>query len=162
MAVAAAAGGRAGGHRVVRDGGIRDRHPTRARPSNRCAGDRPEPAKQSRSPSILATDGDSIFDAIAWREGMTVADLNAKRAGNDLKLDVRGIGRSRRFLRHLDGVANEGADGRNWMYNVNGKPGDRSFAVYELRARRSSLVDFRRAAVKWTAIPNRYQGATPP
>jgi hypothetical protein len=37
-------------------------------------------------------------------------------------------------LTSINGVANEGAGGNNWTYEVNGRSGDRSYAVYELRA----------------------------
>jgi hypothetical protein len=36
-------------------------------------------------------------------------------------------------LAELDHVGNEGAGGRNWLYQVNGKHADRSFAVYVLQ-----------------------------
>jgi hypothetical protein len=72
------------------------------------------------------------YDSIAWREGMTVRDLTRETRRDKLKLDVRGTGASA-FLHNLDGVENEGADGRNWLYSVNGKPGDKSFAICELQ-----------------------------
>jgi hypothetical protein len=65
-----------------------------------------------------------------WREGMTVADLINTEPGTNVA--IVGSGASA-FLTSLDGVANEGANGRNWTYRVNGKHADRSFAVYELR-----------------------------
>jgi hypothetical protein len=70
------------------------------------------------------------FDDIPWREGMTVADL--LRSAPDIVTTQRGSG-SGAFLTAIDATANEGADGKNWMYAVNGENGDRSFALYELR-----------------------------
>jgi hypothetical protein len=71
------------------------------------------------------------YQPIAWREGMTVYDVTSETQRNDLKLKTIGTGESA-FLANLDGVENEGADGRNWIYSVDGKVGDRSFAVFEL------------------------------
>jgi len=65
-----------------------------------------------------------------WHEGMTVADLlNAERS---ISFATQGTGAAA-FLTQLNGIANEGAGGRNWVYSVNGTRADRSFAVYELR-----------------------------
>ena len=61
---------------------------------------------------------------------MTVADL--LNSEPRISLTSTGSGASA-FLTSLDGVANEGAGGRNWTYSVNGKHADRSFAVYELQ-----------------------------
>ncbi len=74
------------------------------------------------------------FDAIAWQEGLTVAEVLAAagRADKRLKVVHHGSG-AEAFLTELGGLANEGAGGRNWAYAVNGKPADRSFAVYPLR-----------------------------
>ncbi len=72
------------------------------------------------------------FEPIGWREGMSVRDLTRETSRPARRLEVQGSGKSA-FLASLDGVANEGADGRNWTYDVNGERGDRSFAIYELR-----------------------------
>jgi hypothetical protein len=85
-------------------------------------------------------DGRRLENASAgWREGMTVLDLlqNEPR----LNLRVQGSGESA-FLRELNGVANEGAGGRNWIYSVNGKPADKSCGVYRLRANDHVLWTF--------------------
>ena len=70
------------------------------------------------------------FAALAWHEGMTVAELFGEAAG--IAIIQKGAGPGA-FLTTIDGVANEGADGNNWTYKVNGQSGDRSFAVHELR-----------------------------
>jgi hypothetical protein len=65
-----------------------------------------------------------------WHEGMTVGDLlNEVR-----RVDVvrQGSGESA-FVAGLNGFANEGSGGRNWLYSVNGQRADRSFGVYELK-----------------------------
>jgi hypothetical protein len=72
------------------------------------------------------------YSAVAWREGMTVGDLMQETRKAELQYAVQGSGAAA-FLVTIQDVSNEGADGRNWTYTVNGKRGDRSFAVYELR-----------------------------
>lgn len=65
-----------------------------------------------------------------WHEDMTVADLLNSDPGIRVASTGSGAGA---FLISLNGVANEGVNGRNWTYRVNGKHADRSFAVYVLR-----------------------------
>lgn len=72
------------------------------------------------------------FEPVAWRAGMTVLDLLREASRQNLRLTIRGTG-SATFLTEINGVENEGADGRNWTYTVNGQYADRSVAVYELR-----------------------------
>jgi hypothetical protein len=82
-------------------------------------------------------DGEELrFPAVAWRDGMTAADLLVavgSQAGDSPNLDVlmQGSGPSA-FLTAIDGASNEGAGGRNWTYSLNGRRADRSFAVYLL------------------------------
>jgi hypothetical protein len=116
---------------IVRNGGIRNTTTDTGVSSRDAAAD--APAKQTVALSIDFGDGRrQEFKPVAWREDMTVRDVTRETPREDLKLEVRGEGASA-FLANLDGVANEGAEGRNWMYSVNGKPGDRSFAIYELK-----------------------------
>jgi hypothetical protein len=68
--------------------------------------------------------------AMSWRNGMTVADLLNNTP--DIAVTRSGAGQST-FLIGIDGVTNEGTGGHNWMYSVNGKSADRSFAIYELQ-----------------------------
>lgn len=70
------------------------------------------------------------YDKIAWRDGMTVADLLRSVPG--LTTTQRGSG-SGTFLMAIGDTTNEGEDGKNWTYSVNGQNADRSFGVYELR-----------------------------
>jgi hypothetical protein len=65
-----------------------------------------------------------------WHEGMTVAELLNSAPG--IRVASTGSGASA-FLTALNGVTNEGANGRNWTYRVSGTHADRSFAVYELK-----------------------------
>lgn len=70
------------------------------------------------------------FENLAWHEGMTVADL--LQAAPGLTITQRGSGQGT-FLTAIGDTTNEGADGKNWMYEVNDEHADRSFAVYVLR-----------------------------
>ncbi|HMO86527.1 MAG TPA: DUF4430 domain-containing protein [Lacipirellulaceae bacterium] len=82
---------------------------------------------------------------LPWRPGMTVGDLLAAAA--DFRPAVtfthRGAG-DMTFLTSLEGVANEGADGRSWLYRIDDQLGDRSFAVAEVPAGATVLWEFRR------------------
>jgi Domain of unknown function (DUF4430) len=94
-----------------------------------------EPAGQTVSLSVNFGEGTvREFEAVDWREGMTVLDLLAAVGqGNDgVRYAGQGSGKMA-FLTELGGVGNEGAGGRNWTYAVDGKRADRSFAVHELR-----------------------------
>ena len=71
------------------------------------------------------------FAAIALTDGMTVADLMA--AWTNVAFKQKGSGESA-FITSIDDIENQGADGNNWIYSVNGKVADRSFAVYKLQA----------------------------
>ena len=65
---------------------------------------------------------------------MTVADLldHAARRGA-IRFSYQGSG-PMTMLTRLDDHANEGAAGRNWIYSINARPADRSYAVQELQA----------------------------
>ena len=70
------------------------------------------------------------FDDIAWREGMTVADLLRSAPGLVTTQRDSSIGA---FLTAIGDTTNEGAEGKNWTYEVNGQRADRSFDAYVLR-----------------------------
>jgi hypothetical protein len=119
---------------LLRDRGVREATPAKvAERTKPAAAAKPaEATGQTVSLTIDYGDGRRTeFAPIAWREGMTVYDLTSETSRSDLRLKVRGTGQSA-FLAALDDIENEGADGRNWTYYVDGKMGDRSFAVYEL------------------------------
>jgi hypothetical protein len=70
------------------------------------------------------------FAAIAWQKDMSVADL--LKAWLNVAIKQKGSGESA-FVTEIDGVENQGADGQNWIYSVNGQIADRSFAIYNLK-----------------------------
>jgi hypothetical protein len=75
-----------------------------------------------------------VFDALPWRAGMTVADL--LQAARDFRPGIQftqqGEGAGG-FLTALDGLKNQGASGRNWRYQVDGRNGEASFCLQELQ-----------------------------
>jgi hypothetical protein len=73
------------------------------------------------------------FVGFAWREGLTVLDLlkAADRHPHGIDIEYRGQGATA-FLTKIDDLENEGS-GKNWIFRVNGKLADRSFAVFELK-----------------------------
>lgn len=74
------------------------------------------------------------FAALPWFQGMTVDDLmtTGSREEDSFTYFVQGD-LAMTMLVKIDESLNEGAAGRNWTYTVNGKPADRSLAVYELQ-----------------------------
>ncbi|MCA9270087.1 MAG: DUF4430 domain-containing protein, partial [Planctomycetales bacterium] len=59
------------------------------------------------------------------------ATRSAERSGHGVVVKIRSSG-STAFLTQIDDVANEGGAGKNWVYRVNGKLGDRSIGVQKL------------------------------
>lgn len=82
------------------------------------------------------------FTTIAWKPGMTVMDamLAAKEHPRGIRFEHKGK-RATALLTKIDDVENEGS-GRNWLYRVNGMPGDRSIGIYELKAGDAVLWKF--------------------
>ena len=74
------------------------------------------------------------YTKIRWQAKMTVLDVTqlAQKHKRGIKIRYRGR-RSTAFLQQIDDLKNEGR-GRNWLYLVNGKLGDRSFALFRVQA----------------------------
>ncbi len=88
----------------------------------------PDPAALPVSLTIEFAGGRQPFVAeAAWFRGMTVRD--ALQQVRRVELEEQGTGQAA-FLTSINGVGNEGASGRNWLYSVNGKSADRSYAAY--------------------------------
>ncbi len=83
------------------------------------------------------------FSALPWRAGMTVADLMLQARefcpGIDFTQQGKGAGG---FLTSVDGLRNQGASGRNWRYEVDGRHGEVSFSVQELQPGMHVLWEF--------------------
>ena len=91
-----------------------------------------------RQPTVQLTvdygDGVQVsFTQLPWTEAMTVHDLlkSASEHPRGIDFDIRGRS-STALLVQIDGLKNERGRGSNWIYWVNKKMGDRSFAVKEL------------------------------
>ena len=85
------------------------------------------------------------FTALPWKEGMTVLEATkiAEKHPRGIAVKSRGS-RSTAFIEKIDDVANEGGDGRNWVFRVNDELGDRSSGVYELKSGDTILWRFQR------------------
>jgi hypothetical protein len=84
-----------------------------------------------------APDVEKHFKRIPFRQGMTVADALDHAAAMPAPLALRYASRGtgeRAFLTAIDGLGNEGGGPakRNWLFSVNDRPGDRSYAVTPL------------------------------
>lgn len=62
------------------------------------------------------------YDLIEWRRGMTVLDVmrDLSRHAHPLTFEFRGKGETA-FLTSIQGVKNQGGEGGNWIFRVNGK-----------------------------------------
>jgi len=96
------------------------------------------PASPAAETVSLAVDFDNgsrrSFD-FPWSAGMTVGDLLklARDLRPGLQFTQQGADKLA-MLTSLDGVENGVADGRYWLYEVNGKSGEMSFAVQPVAA----------------------------
>jgi hypothetical protein len=71
-----------------------------------------------------------IFEALPYRDGMTVADVMDEARNFQPALRYAQVGEGAGgFLTELEGLKNEGASGRNWQYDVAGTPGNKSFCL---------------------------------
>jgi len=106
-------------------------------PASRSASDRqPSPRPQGATVSVAIDFGNGAerrFAALPWREGMTV--LEAMQAAGDFHPGVtiayRGDGDTA-FMTAIDGVANAGAGGGNWIYEINGEKPTESMGLATL------------------------------
>jgi hypothetical protein len=85
------------------------------------------------------------FDALPWSEGMTLGDLmqQAQEFRPGIAFTRQGEG-TMALLTSLEGVANEAGSGRYWLYRIDGRHGETSFAVCPLEPGAHVLWEFRR------------------
>ena len=124
--------------------------------SNRAPDNSPAPGENVRRAPSAEPQGETValeidfgngakreFAALPWRAGMTVADLMLQarefRPGIDFTQQGEGAGG---FLTSLDGLQNQGASGRNWRYEVDGRHGEVSFSVQDLQPGMRVLWEF--------------------
>ena len=84
------------------------------------------------------------YAALPYRDDMTVGDALrlARDFGPGLAFTHQGEGELS-FLTSLDGVANQGAGGRFWLYQVDGERADVSYEVQPLSAGQRVLWQFK-------------------
>ncbi len=100
----------------------------------RLKADEAEPAKQLVRLVIDYGDGvQKHFTELAWHDEMTVLDAltAAQKHPRGIRIKYRSQGATA-FLTKIDDLENEGGD-RNWVYRVNDKFADKSFAVFTLK-----------------------------
>ena len=93
----------------------------------------PKPAGNSVSVVVDYNDGvQKHFTRVSWRSGMTVLDAMQAIAKHPrgIQFSHRGTG-ARALLYRIDDLENR-ANGRNWLYRVNGKLADRSFGIRKI------------------------------
>ncbi len=100
----------------------------------------PDSAAPAKAATVALTidfgDGfEKRYTAIPYIESMTVLSvLEAARAHpHATSFSFRGQGATA-FLKEIDGVRNEGAAGRNWIFYVNQEKGKESFGQRKLKA----------------------------
>jgi len=105
-------------------------------------------AEAAEHVKLVVDYGDGVqkhFTALPWKKGLTVlgATRAAEKHPRGIETKLRGSGETA-FLMQIDDVTNEGGAGRNWVYRVNGKLGDRSAGIYPLDAGDTVLWRFQK------------------
>jgi hypothetical protein len=95
--------------------------------------------------SLTINYGDGVekrFTAIPWKSEMTVLDVleAARKHPRGIRFKYRGSGQ-RAFLFQIDDVTNEGK-GDNWIFRVNKKLAEQSFAITRVNAGDVILWEF--------------------
>lgn len=84
---------------------------------------------------IVSGEEKQMFEIESSEKLKTVSDLlkHVAEANETFKYKSRGSGRTF-FITEINGQKNEGARGRNWIYTVNGKLGNKSAGLFEIKA----------------------------
>ena len=87
---------------------------------------------------LIVDYGDGVqkhFTQLPHKDGLTVLGVTelAGKHKRGIQAKVRSSG-STAFLTQIDNVANEGGGGRNWVFRVNDKLGDRSCGIYKVNS----------------------------
>ena len=93
-----------------------------------------EPEK--KAVTLIVDYGDGVekrFTALSAAKDATVLDIlnAAQKHARGIRFEFKGSGETG-LLTKIDDLKNEGA-GRNWIFRVNDKLGDRSFAIYPVQ-----------------------------
>ena len=96
----------------------------------------PQPAVMDKLRlKIVFGEEKQVFEVESSEKLKTVSNLlkHVADTNESLKYESRGSGRTF-FLTEINGQKNEGAGGRNWIYTVNGKLGNKSAGLFEIKA----------------------------
>ena len=106
----------------------------------------PKPTGESVSLTIDFGNGARrVFESLPYSPGMTLGQLMQQTGSFRPPVVFTQAGEGKMsFLTSLEGVANEGAGGRSWLYSVDGRHGEVSFAVQSLAPGSAVLWEFRR------------------
>jgi len=109
----------------------------------------PAPPPQIPTASLTIDFGNGVrreFERVPWKAGMTIGDLlrAARNMAPGVTFTQQGEGKMA-LLTSIDGVANGAADGRFWLYDVNGRPGEVSFDLHPVAAGDRVLWVFKQA-----------------
>jgi Domain of unknown function (DUF4430) len=94
----------------------------------------PEPAAKTVRLTVDYGDGvQKHFTGLVWKEGATVYDVlqSAAKHPRGIKVSHQGAGATT-LITAIDDLKNEGR-GRNWLFEVNDKLGEKSCALVELK-----------------------------
>ncbi len=101
--------------------------------------EKPAPNAQQQSDSSITIaidsgDGQPLREVfIDIRDGMTVIDaMRRAKAAGSIEFAAQGRGEGS-FVTQINGVANGGADGRNWLFDINGAEAQVGAGAIELK-----------------------------
>lgn len=95
------------------------------------------PSRRTDTIRLIVDYSDGVekhFNAIPYRDKMTILECLRAAAAHrhGINLNLRGDG-STAFLTEIDGLANSGLSGRNWVYRVNNTLGDQGIGKRTLQ-----------------------------
>ncbi|MCA9231805.1 MAG: DUF4430 domain-containing protein [Planctomycetales bacterium] len=96
----------------------------------------PSPMPEGKTVGLIVDFGNGAlkqYEALPWQEGMTAETQmqEAARYRPGLNFSQQGTGETG-LLRSIDGLENQGVDGQNWQYQVNGVMAKTSFCLRKL------------------------------
>jgi len=96
----------------------------------------PSPLPQGETVELAIDFGNGArqqFEALPWREGLTVEKLmqEAARYRPGIHFTQHGEGEAG-LLQSIEGLKNQGGSGRNWTYEVNGQYAETGFCLQKL------------------------------
>jgi hypothetical protein len=117
-----------------------------ASPQQAAAMEVAESSADAKCVRLVIDYGDGVqkhYTRLPWRPKMTVLDALqlAHRHARGIRLEFRGKAATA-LVTQIDDLTNQGGRGRNWIYRVNNKPGNRSCGIHPLEAGDTVLWKF--------------------